>query len=325
MQATAIAHPNIAFIKYWGNLDSTLNLPANGSISMNLANLEARTTVQFQPDLTRDRFILNQQTADPAGSQRVFRVLDEIRRLANLQWYAKVDSQVNFPPATGIASSAAGFAALALAGSQAAGLSLTEPQLSRLARLGSGSASRSIPSGFVEWVASHQDDSSYAFSIAQPDHWLLYDLIAVLQTAPKKTSSKNGHTIADTSLLQAARVADAPRRLDICRQAILQRDFNLLADIIETDSNLMHAIMISSRPALFYWSGESLEIMKAVPLWRQEGLQVAYTLDAGPNVHLICDPHDLPAVRQKVQNLLPQVAFLESAPGGPAHLTSPLE
>ena len=144
-------------------------------------------------------------------------------------------SENNFPTGAGIASSASAFAALALAASKAAGLDLPEAELSRLARRGSGSACRSIPGGFVEWQSGTGDEDSFAVSISPPDHWALADCIAVVSAEHKPTGSTEGHALAGTSPLQNARVADAPRRLDVCREAILNRDFNMLAEIIEHD------------------------------------------------------------------------------------------
>ena len=256
--ATAQANPNIAFIKYWGNRDNTLRLPMNGSISMNLDGLYTRTTVSFQPSLPFDELIINGHEVTGAGLERVSYILDIVRGMANIHERAEIISENNFPSGAGIASSASAFAALALAGSKAAGLDLSEQELSRLARRGSGSASRSIPSGFVEWQAGTSDEDSFAFSIASPDHWNLADCIAIVSTSHKKTGSTEGHYIASTSPLQTARIADAPRRLDLCRNAILNRDFDAFASIVELDSDMLHAVMMTSTPALHYWKPASL-------------------------------------------------------------------
>lgn len=318
--AATSAHPNIALIKYWGNADDALNLPANGSISFNLAALEARTSVTFTPNMPADRLVINQQPAGKQALARVSALLDLVRAMSGLNVHALVESTLNFPIGTGIASSAAGFAALALAASTAAGLELTEKELSRLARHGSGSACRSIPGGFVEWLPGDSDETSSAVSIAPPDHWDLADVIVVLQSQPKKTGSREGHTFASTSPLQAARVADAPRRLQMCRDAICRKDFLRLAEVIELDSNMMHAVMMTSSPSLQYWEAGSISLMRAVPGWRAEGLRVAYTLDAGPNVHLICLQEDVLAVKEKVLEISQPTDIFISGVGGPARI-----
>ncbi len=286
--ATAISHPNIAFIKYWGNRDNTLRLPVNGSISMNLDGLFTRTTVTLDAFLSSDELVINKMTAGGAALGRVSYILDLVRVLAKKNHFMRVESENNFPAGAGIASSAAAFAALALAASKAAGLNLSEPELSVLARRGSGSASRSIPAGFVEWKMGNTESDSYAFSIAPVDHWNLVDCVAIVNAAHKTTGSTEGHAIAGTSPLQDTRVADAPRRLEICRNAILKRDFEAFANIIEHDSDMMHSVMMTSKPPLMYWQSATVEIFHQVREWRASGLPVGYTVDAGANVHVIC-------------------------------------
>lgn len=320
MKASALAHPNIAFIKYWGNRNDPLRLPANSSISMNLDGLFTRTQVNFSPELGADSLTLNETSVAGPGLLRVQRFLDEVRRIASLDFYARVTSQNNFPTGAGIASSAAAFAALSLAAASASGLELDEAALSRLARRGSGSACRSVPGGFVEWQSGEGDLDSYAFSIAPPEFWPLADCIAILSASQKAVGSSEGHTLAGTSPLQAARVADAPRRLDICRQAILKRDFTALAEIVELDSNLMHAVMFTSQPPLFYWTPESITVMQAVMAWRKAGLPVCYTLDAGPNVHVLCPLAKSEEIRARVMQIQGVKQVLNARVGGAARI-----
>ena len=315
--ATALAHPNIAFIKYWGNRDDALRLPSNGSISMNLDGLFTQTTVTFSG--SEDSLAINGKSVTGPGLARVSALLDLVRGMAGIRDGAQMVSENNFPSGAGIASSASAFAALALAASHAAGLELSEPQLSRLARRGSGSAARSIPGGFVEWQAG-ADEDSYAFSIASADHWDLADCVAVVSAAHKETGSTQGHALAGTSPLQAARVADAPRRLELCRDAITRCDFEALAAVIELDSDMMHAVMMTSQPALFYWQPASLGVMQAVREWRKQGLKVAYTLDAGPNIHVICPAEQSGEVERRLRELPGVGDVLTARPGGPARL-----
>lgn len=320
LSTTAIAHPNIALIKYWGNQDNHLSIPSNGSISMNLAGLETRTTISFDTRNHQDELILNGSQAEPAARDRVSAFLDHIRDLSGVQAFAQVDSTNNFPTGTGIASSASAFAALALAASQATGLQLSERELSRLARRGSGSACRSVPGGFVEWFAGQSDESSFAESFAPPDYWVLADCIAIVSLAHKATGSTAGHATAGTSPLQEARVTPAPARLTTCREAILKRDFSQLAQVVEQDSNLMHAVMMTSQPPLLYWQPATLGIMHAVHEWRQAGLPCCYTIDAGPNVHVIC-PADVAVEVEARLGALPGILEVRTASiGGAARL-----
>lgn len=318
--ATAQANPNIAFIKYWGNRDNTLRLPMNGSISMNLDGLYTRTSISFQPSLPFDQLIINGHEITGTGLNRVAYILDIVRGMANIHEHAEIVSENNFPAGAGIASSASAFAALAMAGSKAAGLNLSEADLSRLARRGSGSASRSIPGGFVEWQAGTTDDDSFAFSIAPADHWKLVDCIAIVSASHKKTGSTEGHAIAPTSPLQAARVADTPRRLALCRNAILNKDFESFASIVELDSDIMHSVMMTSTPALHYWKPASLAVMNAVRQWRSEGLSTCYTVDAGANVHVICLEAESQNVNKRLREMDGVEDVLVARAGGPAKI-----
>jgi diphosphomevalonate decarboxylase len=318
MNATAVAHPNIALIKYWGDQDPELHIPSNGSISMNLQSLITQTRVNFNQDLQQDQFILDGRIVDGLGFERVNRFLARVRKLAGIKTFARVESQNNFPNGAGIASSASGFAALSMAASKAACLALDEKDLTRLARTGSGSACRSIPPGFVEWVAGTSDDDSYAYSIAPPDHWNLADCILIVSQDEKLISSSHGHLLAQTSFLQTSRVADAPRRLDVCRNAILSRDFDALAQVTELDSNLMHAVMITSTPSIIYWRPETVRIMKVIQSLRETGLPVCYTIDAGPNVHVICPGEMINEISSKLENIAGVIKVLKSSIGGGA-------
>ena len=316
--ASAIASPNIAFIKYWGNRDPLLRIPASGSLSMNLDGLYTRTRVAFDPSLGQDRLFLDEQPVTGPALRRVSALLDRVRHMAGLSLFAEVRSANNFPSGAGIASSASAFAALSLAASAAAGLDLPEDELSRLARTGSGSACRSIPGGFVEWQAGQDHATSYAFSIAPPEHWDLVDCVAIVSRAHKPTGSTEGHALAGTSPLQAARLAGAPQRLECCRRAILERDFAALAQVVELDSNLMHAVMLTSTPPLLYWQPATLSIMHAVQAWRLSGMPVCYTIDAGPNVHVLCPAGEAPQVAAQLHRLPGVERVLTAHPGPPA-------
>jgi diphosphomevalonate decarboxylase len=318
--ATAIAHPNIAFIKYWGVRDGSIHLPSNGSISMNLGDLETRISVTFNSHLKSDELEINKQSIQGEKFIRIVEFMDILRSRAHKKIFAQIVSENHFPMSAGLASSASAFAALALAGSTALGLKLSEAELSRLARRGSGSACRSIPAGFVEWFSGKTDRSSFAQSFAPPDYWGLVDCIALVRTGEKMLSSKEGHAIAFSSPLQKSRVADAPRRLDVCRKAISDRDFPALAAIAEADSNWMHAVMMTSDPPLYYWDPATLAVMKAVAIARAEGLPAFYTIDAGPNVHVITLQSEMADVVQFLQSLPEVISILTSKAGGGAHL-----
>ncbi|HEY4688053.1 MAG TPA: diphosphomevalonate decarboxylase [Anaerolineae bacterium] len=321
-KATAIAHPNIALIKYWGNRDHALRIPANSSLSMNLAGLSATTTVAFDDSLTEDGVVLNGVERSGAAKDRVVKMLDRVRAMANLHACARVESRNDFPSGAGLASSAAGFAALAVAAVAAAGLRLDEAALSRLARTGSGSACRSVPGGYVEWQAGVEDTSSFAFSIAPPEHWALRDVIAIIDAKHKSVGSTQGHALADTSPMHAGRVATIPDRLNRVKAAILNRDFAALAPVVEEDALAMHAVMMTSAPPLIYWQPATIAVIHAVRAWRAGGLPVCFTIDAGANVHCLCEPSAAEEVQRRLRAIAGVQDALTASPGGPAHLVS---
>ena len=317
-QATARANSNIAFVKYWGNVDDRLRLPANPSISMNLNGLYTETTVTWDEGLSSDHLILNGEATIGKALERISTHLSALRQRLHIEGYAEVRSSNNFPMGAGIASSAAAFAALTVAAVGAAGLPLTERELTTLARLGSGSASRSIPTGFVEWHMGATHEDSFAESVAPPDYWELVDVIAIVSGEHKSVGSREGHQSANTSDLQAARVMGASARLEVCKAAIIERDFAAFAAVVEHDSNLMHAVMMTSRPPLFYWLPVTLTVMDQVRRWRADGVQVCYTLDAGPNVHCICIRNDAEQVSEALQVLSGIEEVRIAPPGGSA-------
>ena len=318
-RATALAHPNIAFIKYWGNTDHLQRLPANPSLSMNLADLYTVTTVAFEAALTEDLLIINGTSVTGPGLARVTTSLDLIRTEASLNLAARVESESNFPVGSGIASSAAAFAALSVAGAAAAGLALSEAALSRLARRGSGSACRSVPAGYCQWLTG-DDQTSVAASLAGADHWDLRDLVVIVSQEHKSVGSTGGHQIADTSSLHPPRVAGAESRLAACRQALLARDLAAMGPVIEEDTIIMHAVMMSGHPPLYYWHPATMALIQATQQWRQEGLPVYFTIDAGPNVHLICEAQHAPAVEAAARRIPGVQNVLTSRAGGPARL-----
>lgn len=318
--ATAVAHPNIAFIKYWGNVDDELRLPQNGSISMNLAALTTRTMVTFDSSLPRDILDLNGIRQTGKALERVSQHLNVIRGIRGFSVNAHILSESNFPVGAGIASSASAFAALTVAAVNAAGMEMTEKDLSRLARRGSGSAARSIPAGFVEWQRGTSDVDSYAFCLYPPQHWDLVDCIAIVESSHKQTGSSEGHHLAQSSPLQKARVQDAENRLVVCREAIQKRDFDQLARVIELDSNLLHAVAFTSTPPVYYWHPTTLILMQEVRSWRAAGLPCAFTVDAGPNVHVICHSSIAAAIKLKLEALPGVETVLLSGPGEGAGL-----
>lgn len=317
-KSTVRAGSNIAFIKYWGVADASINLPLNSSVSMTLAEAHTTTTVEWDvhDELPEDVILVNDAPLAANAAARVTRHLNRIRALAGENHRAHVASRNNFPIASGIASSASGFAALTVAASKALGLDLSSNELSALARLGSGSASRSLFGGYVQWDRGDDAESSVARELFPAEHWKLMDVVAVVSTEEKLVSSEGGHGLAATSPLCEARVSSAERTLPHVVDAIRERDLEQLGSWIELDAVAMHAVMMTSSPGLYYWLPGTLEIMLAVQQWRREdGLRAYFTIDAGPNVHVICEPRDVSEASDRLRSLECVTDLIVSGPG----------
>jgi len=323
-KTTVDAPANIAFIKYWGAKDLDRALPLNTSISMTLENCCTRCTAEFLDSGHADEVWIS----EPDGGfrkpphefeTRVRAHLDRMRRWAGRQETFRIATRNSFPSAAGLASSASGFAALTLATAGALGKGDAAPdELSRLAReSGSGSASRSVLGGFVEWP-NGDGPSSHGVEIAGADHWDLRDVIAVVEIGPKAVSSLEGHRRAHTSPYLAKRLEILPARIDRVRRAIAERDLSLLGPAIEEEAVDLHIIAMSSHPPIFYWSPGTVGVLRAVRELRQEGLQAYATIDAGANVHVICGPEAEDDVASRLDSL-PVVGFVirDSVGDGP--------
>lgn len=314
-KATAVATSNIAFVKYWGRINDELRLPMNGSISMNLDSATTTTTVAFDDSLTADEFTLGGQSATEKQSARVFSHLNRIRAIAGIKTHAQVASENNFPTGAGIASSASAFAALTVAAVKAAGLSLPELELTLLARQGSGSACRSIPAGFVEWQYGETNEASFATQIAPPDYWDIRDLIAITQITHKEVGSADGNKLVGTSPFNDTRVKLAGQGLNIIRRAILERDWTTFGEETEREAIRLHVITMTSRPPIYYWSPVTLAIIQAMTEWRQGGLEVYFTIDAGANVHILAQAKDADEVENRLWQLEGVKVVLHNKPG----------
>ncbi len=324
-KATSRAGANIAFIKYWGNMDEALRLPLTNSLSMTLDVAMTITTVEFDPGLERDILVLNGQEVEGAALERVSAHLDHLRRLADVPWQARVISRNTFPTGAGIASSASAFAALTVAAAAALNLELSAAELSALARLGSGSAARSIFGGYVELIAGGRHEDAHAVQIAPPEHWPLADVVAVVSREHKVVGSTGGHALAHTSPLNAGRLAHVHTALARARSAILARDIETLGEVMELDALTMHAVMMTSRPSLLYWLPGTLAVMHAVRGWRREGIPAYFTIDAGPNVHVITPPEYASEVRQRLHQMpeVEETIACKTGPGAEVILTPP--
>jgi len=322
LSVTTRAGTNIALVKYWGKRDPSLNLPATGSLSLTLADLGSETTVRFAGDAGGpgggDRITADGVPASPPFAERVRRFLDLVRQQARLALPAEVATRNSVPTAAGLASSASGFAALALAASRAAGMNLAPPELSVLARQGSGSAARSIFGGFVEMSAGERPDGSDACAKAlQPAAaWDVRLVVAMAAEGPKPIGSSEAMELtARTSPYYPGWLQAVPQDLTAARAAVLAKDLAGLGRVAERSATRMHACAMAADPPVLYWNCVTLAAMETVRRLRDAGTQAFFTIDAGPHVKVLCATCDAEVVEPALAATPGVLRTLVLAPG----------
>lgn len=312
---TARAHANIALAKYWGKADVVENLPAVPSLSLTLAALSTRTRIELEPALAADVLELDGVNATGRPLERVVTLLDRVRPEGAPR--ARVSSTNDFPTAAGLASSASGFAALAVAANAAYGAGLSAAALSALARRSSASAARSLFGGFVALPAG----ASSAERVLDGADFPVSMLIAVTRSGPKEVDSTAGmkHTLA-TSPYYPAWVAHAPALYAEVRRAVVERDLELLGSAAEQSALMMHASMFAARPALVYFTAATMAAMETVRALRKRGTLAFYTMDAGPHVKVLTAPADAPLVERALAETPGVLSVLASGAGPDATL-----
>lgn len=292
--ATARAYPNIALVKYWGKRDEALMLPVAGSLSLTLDAFATTTTVAVRGDLVADEFSLNGSAQAGDSLARVTQFLDLVRTMAGSTQRASVVSINEAPTGAGLASSASGFAALAVAAASAYGLDLDRSALSRLARRGSGSAARSLIDGVSVWHAGDGDETSFAEPVDAPEMSMI---IVTVDSRQKAVSSRTAmRRTALTSPFYPAWAPSTEQSLAAMLEACKDRDFSRIGRITETHALRMHALIQSADPPIRYLSPVSISIFDAVAALRDSGVEAYATADAGPNVAVISRPGDAQAV-----------------------------
>ena len=305
--ATAIAHPNIALVKYWGKRERTLNLPAAGSFSLTLGPVRTRTTVTWGEE--EDRVSLNADRLDGTELTKMTRFLDLVRERKAGLGGAHVVSDNDFPTAAGLASSASGFAALSVAAVEAAGVSLSNQELSVLARRGSGSAARSVFGGFVRMRAGQRADGtdSAAEQVVPAEHWPLTMLLCVTTEGRKSVSSTVGmNATQETSPYFCSWIDTVEPAVESAIAAVLDRDFERLALVAEASALQMHASAIAAVPGVLYWNAGTVSMIHEVRRWRAGGIPAFFTIDAGPHVK-VCVPPGYAAKVEKLAQAVPGV------------------
>ncbi|ERI94773.1 diphosphomevalonate decarboxylase [Clostridiales bacterium oral taxon 876 str. F0540] len=319
MKASARANTNIALIKYWGKRDDKLFLPMNSSLSITLDSFYTETTVEFKEELNKDIFTLNSSPVDEAESNKVFKFLDKIRQLSHTKMYAVVSSQNMVPTAAGFASSASGFAALAAAAAKALSLNIGEKEISILARQGSGSACRSIYGGYVEWYKGEMEDGadSHANQLLTEKDWDICILSVLVESKQKKISSREGmKRTVETSPFYLGWLNTVEKDLEKAKAAIRNKDFQSLGEVTEANTLKMHATMLGAEPPVLYWQSGTMEVINHVQALRLSGIKAYFTIDAGPNVKVLCLPEDETIVKDELIKL-PSVKQIITCHPGP--------
>jgi diphosphomevalonate decarboxylase len=295
MQASAIAHPNVALIKYWGKRNAAANLPATGSLSLTLSGLETRTRIEFSADFSTDCLRVN-GSEDARAAQRVSTCLDQLRAMAGTSACASVESENNFPTGAGLASSASGYAALITAAAAALGIEGSETELANIARQGSGSAPRSLYEGIV--LLTNQGEGIACRSVCTPEEWPLQVIVAVTSRQAKPVGSTEGmERSRETSPYYSAWVDSHAADLTAALDCVAGHDFEQLAELSEYSCLKMHALAMSSQPAMVYWNAATVAAMQVVSALRAQGTPVFFTIDAGPQLKAVCLPEAAEAVK----------------------------
>ncbi len=294
----ARAHTNIALIKYWGKADETYIIPMNNSLSVTLDRFYTETKVTFDESYDKDTLILNGEVVAENEAVKISKFMDIVRELGGTSAHAYIESENYVPTAAGLASSASAYAALAAACDKALNLGLTGKALSRLARRGSGSASRSIYGGFVEWEKGHDDATSYSFPV-EADNWEndLAMIFVVINSKSKKVSSRAGMSLTrDTSRFYQYWLDHVDEDITAVKHAINQKDFKQLGEVIEANGLRMHATNLGAQPPFTYMVDDSYLVMDIVHQCREAGYPCYFTMDAGPNVKILVEKKNQQAV-----------------------------
>ncbi len=318
-EATVRAHPNLALAKYWGKLEREGNFPAVPSLSVTLGGLSTTTTVRFDAGLAADRLVLNGEETTGTELLRVVKLMDRVRAAGGSRLRARIVSDNDFPTASGIASSASGFAALALAASRAAGVDWSAARVSSEARESSASAARSVFGGFVELEAGAES----AKQIAAASHVDLVVFVCVAGEGKKKTvgSSEGMRRTAQKSPYYRAWLEAAPQQFAALKAALAAKDLETTCALAEASALAMHASAIAA--GVVYFGAVSLEGLSLVQRLREEGRFAYATMDAGPHLKVLTREADAAVVRTALGQLAGVSRVIESRPGGGAEVLTP--
>jgi len=308
--ASAFAPANIALCKYWGKRNEPLKLPLTGSLSVSLGDLGTRMTLRVSD---QDRLHINQieQPPESKAFSRLFSFIDLFRKPGTC---LAIESINTIPMSAGLASSASAFAATVHTLNALYDWKLNDSQRSILSRIGSGSASRSVYHGFVEWFPGEQDNGMDSYAESLNVRWPEIRVgILTLSNAEKPIGSSEGmKRTLETSVLYRSWPDQVKQDLPVIREAIYQKDFPLLGKTAEQNAMSMHATMIAAWPPILYWRPESLETLHKVHRLREKGVDVFATMDAGPNVKILFTEESTAVVKEAFPDVRIVAPFSDS-------------
>jgi diphosphomevalonate decarboxylase len=310
-----VASPSLALIKYWGKKRSPLNLPATPSLAVTLGGLETETRVELG---VRDSVLLDGKLQDP---ERFHPFFDHLRRRLQCNHHFLVRTWNNFPSAAGLASSSSGFAALTCAAVRAVGRSRSPEMLSDLARFGSASAARAVFGGFVLLPAG----AHHARALLPAEHWpQLRILVVVVSKHTKPVSSRTAMALSrETSPFYRAWIRTSAKLIPEAISALKRRDIEALGEVIRLSYSRMHAVLLASDPPLTYWTPRTLAVLQACGQMRNQGIGVWETMDAGPQVKIICLEADVPRIMRILSEQNGGLQIIEAHPGPAPRFESP--
>ncbi len=314
MKATAIAHPIQGLIKYHGLADPVLRLPFHDSISVCTAPLTTRTTLEFGTG-RRDSATIDGRDVTARDMQRIRAVVDAVRARAAIDEPFRMASVNDFPSNIGLGASASGFAALAMAAVHAADLAMTAEEISRFARRGAGSATRSVTGGFSKWKMGRSDEDSYAVQLAGED----FQIAMIVALVPAFKQTDDAHREALTSPFFQARLAEMPRLIAEMELAIRKRDVGGICALAERDTLMLHGITMTGEGEMVLWQPETLRVILAVRRMREDGIPAFFSIDTGATVYVNTFLDRADEVRRRIDDL--GIRTIACTVGGPARLS----
>jgi phosphomevalonate decarboxylase len=298
MKVSAIAYPIQGLIKYHGLKNEKLRIPFHDSISVCTAPLQTHTTVEFEEK--KDTAEIDGKIAGKREMERILDVVNPLRRMAKTESRMKMVSVNNFPSNIGLGASASGFAALAVAASEALGLDLSLEGISKIARRGAGSASRAVTGGFSRWYAGTEDEDSYSKQLASSKE---LDMGILCALVPAMKFTETAHREVLTSPFFKARLKYVGGAIEKMEKAIADRDMDRIGELAETDTLLLHGITMTGIDKLILWRPETVKVILEVRAMRQEGIRCYFSIDTGATVYVNSRLGDLPRVKRRIEAL----------------------